>query len=210
MVLRQNIAQERYGKSYSPLYIALVFKWRCHFYNIILKVFGNAKEIDFPILFTPLEQYVEGFTVEYGDINALPPDIIPERHEKNEVGEGCHFIGKDTIYIFYDQSPSISPQRQRFTIAHEWGHIFQRLDWDFKSDMEGVADPEERDAIIESVAHHFANNYLVPFPLFQSQYLKHRKNLCKEPTPYALAQCFNVSESMMKICFEKHKDKIKQ
>ena len=173
----------------------MVHKWRFHFYDIIHKVFENVGQFDFPIVFTPLEQYLDGFTVEYHDIRELPSDLLTDLRADDEIEEGWNFIRKGTIHIFYD--PSVPQTRQRFTIAHEWGHVFQKLDWEFKQDMEAIPDVREQKRIIESVANHFAAYYLVPFPLCRREYQEAVNAHGNGVLNIRLAERFNVSEEVI-------------
>lgn len=159
-VLRHKPAQGlRYGKC-SPLYMSMVKKWRAHFQGVILKVLAKAGRFAFPMDFKPLELYMQGFETIYLDIKDA--DLLGGVPETEKHGEGWHYISmKDgLVVIFYD--PHMPHRRTRFTKAHEWGHIFQMIDEEFRADMEAIPDPKERDAIIESIANHFAADYLMP------------------------------------------------
>ena len=167
-VLRNKPARgRRYGRC-SPRYMAAVHKWRFHFYGVILNnVLRNGSTLELPFDFAPYEKFMEGFKVEYRDINDLPQEFLAELREAGEVNEGWNYIQDGVVYIFYD--PTVSRERQRFTIAHEWGHVIQKLDEDFRMDMEAIPDATERTAIIESVANHMASFYLVPHPLLNRE-----------------------------------------
>jgi len=194
-VLRQKTAHKRsYGRN-SETYMSMVHKWRFHYYGIIHKVFENAGEFDFPIVFAPLEKYLDGFTVEYHDIGDLPSDLLSDLRHEDEVEEGWNFIHEGTIHIFYDAN--VHPKRQRFTIAHEWGHVFQKLDWEFKQDMEAIPNVHEQKRIIESVANHFAAYYLVPFPLFRCEYQEAMNARGNGGLHARLAERFEVSEEVI-------------
>lgn len=170
VALHQKVAHgRRYGR-YSPRYKAMVHKWRFHFYGVLYDVLSNASSLDLPLDFTALEKYMgDSFAVEYRDIADLPKDFLDHLREVGEIKEGWKYIDtkKGIIYIFFD--PRVSMERQRFTIAHEWGHVFQKIDGDFKMDMEAIPNEEERNAIIESVANHIAAFYLVPHPLLKAE-----------------------------------------
>jgi len=175
--------------------MSMVHKWRFHYYGIIHSVFKSAGEFDFPIVFAPLENYLDGFSVEYHNIGDLPSDLLSDLRYEDEVEEGWNFIHDGTIHIFYDAT--VYPKRQRFTIAHEWGHVFQKLDWEFKQDMEAIPDVLEQKRIIESVANHFAAYYLVPFPLFKRECEETIEIQTWYPLNSRLADRFNVSENVI-------------
>ncbi len=149
--------------------MAMVFKWRFHFYGVLYDVLLKAKPLNLPLDFTALEKYMDGFTVEYRNIADLPEEFLADLRQAGEVKEGWNHIDTKNgiVYIFFD--PNMSKERQRFTIAHEWGHVFQKLDSEFKADMESLPNAEERNAIIESVADHMAAFYLVPHPLLKAE-----------------------------------------
>lgn len=150
--------------------MAMVHKWRFHFYGVISDALENAEHFSIPMDFAPLEKYMDGFVVEYHDVADLPEDVLVDQcMNGDEVEEGWHCIDRQQgiIHIFYD--PRVHPNRQRFTIGHEWGHVLQRCDFGFRSDMEAIPDPLERQAIIESVAGHIAAFYLVPHPILMSE-----------------------------------------
>lgn len=193
-VLRKNAAHGRRYGTYSETYVTEVHKWRFHFYGVIHKVFRNVGEFDFPIVFAPLETYLDGFKVEYHAISDLPQNVLADLRANDEIEEGWNFISDGEIHIFYDESTSLV--RQRFTIAHEWGHVFQKLDWEFKAAMEAIPNPKERQLIIESVANHFAAYYLVPFPLLNREYFDAHDTVGNKYTPL-LARRFNVSEQVI-------------
>lgn len=195
VVLRQKTAHRRTYGNNSRTYMHMVHKWRFHFYDIIHKVFENAGQFDFPIVFAPLELYLDGFTVEYHDIRELPNDLLVDLRADDEIEEGWNFIHDGTVHIFYDSS--VNQNRQRFTIAHEWGHVFQKLDWEFKQDMEAIPDIREQKRIIESGANHFAAYYLVPFPLFKREYEEAIEVQTWYPLNSRLADRFNVSENVI-------------
>lgn len=208
-VLREKPAHKQGFGQNSERYMFTVRKWRHAYYGLVHDILMEANQFNFPIDFSPIEQYFSNFSIEYHDIAELPSDFLAHLREEGEVEEGWNLVDKKAgiIHIFYD--PNVSLQRQRFTIAHEWGHVIQKFDPPFKADMESIPDDAERNAIVESVANHFAAYYLVPHPI-----LTHEIGCLGEMgvrTLYVeLAQRFNVSEQMMQICLTNFRPKIKR
>lgn len=180
----------------------MVFKWRFHFYRVLDDVRHNASNRKPPYGFRALEDYMDGFRVEYLDIATLPSGFLEELRAEGEITEGWHFIdvASGVIYIFYD--PTVSPERQRFTIAHEWGHILQRLDTEFKADVEAIPDAKERTEIIESVANHIAAYYLAPHPILKRELDAAVRDRNEESYIIdRLAKRFRVSQQVISISF---------
>lgn len=197
VVLREKPVQfGTYGKN-SSTYISMVSKWRHHFYGVIDHVHENACTAFPPVTFKPIREYFDGFVIRYYDISALPTEIGDTLRMEGEETEGWHQIDKKRgiIRIFYDKR--VPETRQRFTVAHEWGHVFQSLDLSFKSDMESVSDPSERNRIIESVADHFAGYYLVPQNLLQRELGQFDFQTSPDEHISYLANRFNVSNEAM-------------
>jgi len=196
-VLQKNTAQEVQG-NYSPLYCAMVNKWRHHFYRVINHVHATCGSNSTPVEFEPLEKYFDGFTPMYLSIQEASQIIVETLVCKDGVVEGWNFIDTEnsSILIFFD--PSVAVVRQRFTIAHEWAHVAQSLDGQFKADMETIEDDNERRAVIESVANYFAAYYLSPSYLL---YLETQRELSTIPQYLeqvsALARKFNISKPAM-------------
>lgn len=192
--VRSTFSRQKFFKHYSSVYPAMVHKWRYHFYGIIDGLLQRLGTPDIPLSFLPLELYMQGWEVGYCDIKLVPPDLLPVCNI-GEVGEGWNLIRGKTIYLFYD--PDVSPVRQRFTLGHEWGHVFQKLDGDFKMEMEALESDEERNAIIESVANYFAAYYLVPHSLLHRQLTT--ANIFEPHLDVipSLARSFNVSEAVI-------------
>ncbi|MCR4278985.1 MAG: ImmA/IrrE family metallo-endopeptidase [bacterium] len=194
-VLRHKPTHGRmYGRR-SLRYMLTVKKWRCHFYRVILDVLKNAGQFNFPLDFAPLEKYLDGFNVIYTDINELPEGTLKSMRGDDEIEEGWNIIDSTTIYIFYDAN--LSMQRQRFTIVHEWGHVFQKLDEEFKSDIEAMPNAEERKAVIESIADHFAAFYLAPDPLLKAEIREVKAHPSFLPIQIQLAHRFDISPAAM-------------
>ncbi len=181
----------------SPLYMAMVRKWRYHFSGVLDRLFSRLDPaVSPPFDFAPLEGYMKGFVVRLHSIHDLPSDMLISKCSPDETEEGWYSIKGGAIHIFYDHTVTLS--RQRFTIAHEWGHVFQKIDTEFKKDMEAVPDDAEREKIIESVANHFAAYYLVPDTHLDRELT--RMNLFKTDTADylpQLAQRFNLSPEAM-------------
>lgn len=192
--VRSTFSRQKSFTPRSSVYPAMVHKWRYHFYGVIDGALQRLGTPDIPLNFSLMELYMQGWKVRYGDIKSVPADILPVC-SIGEVGEGWNLILGKTIYLFYD--PDVSPVRQRFTLGHEWGHVFQKLDGNFKMDMETIPDDEERVGVIESVANYFSAYYLVPHSLLEQQMAL--VNLFELPAQLipSLAKTFNVSEAVM-------------
>ena len=196
-VLRKKAAHKySYGRC-SLHYMVTVKKWRQHFRGVVISIFQNAKRFGLPVTFDPIEQYMSGFEVQYHEITDLPSDLLARYRAPDEIAEGWNFIDQGIIHIFYD--PTMQPERIRMTIAHEWGHVIQRLDGEFMADMEAMRDTEERDAIIESLAYKFANDYLMPEPVVRHKWLELQKWHEVLPNEHvaSIAHTFSVSFTAM-------------
>lgn len=190
-VLRKKPAHGRmYGRR-SLRYMLTVKKWRIHFYGVILDVLKQAGRFNLPLDFAPLENYFDGFNVHYVDINTLPTGTLAPMRGENEIEEGWNFIEGKNIYILYDAN--LSRQRQRFTIVHEWAHVFQKIDEEFKADIEAMPNAEERKAVIESIADHFAAFYLAPDPILKVELREVKQLSTSAPQAFELARRFDIS-----------------
>ncbi len=188
-VLRKKTRQRpRYGQC-SPLYMEKVKKWKHHFRDIVHKVFMNADTVSVPINFAPMSQYLNGFLFEYYPFN-------PTEHGLNIDGM-YDIVDEGTIRIFV--ANDVPRERQRFTIAHEFAHILQRFDGEFMADMEAIADPVERQNIIERVAEITASYYLAPYPVLKRAYARAIEHDDRWVIR-SLATEFAVSVKMMEIC----------
>lgn len=196
-VLRQNSAhQSMYGRT-TRTYRRKVKKWREHFNDLVIDILKQTNTKNYPVMFRPLAQYFDGFNIHYVKLNTLPDGILSSLHKKDEEAEGWHLVDGKDIYIIYNSETS--EKRQRFTIAHEWGHICQQFDEEFKADMESIANDEERNAIIESVANHFAGCYLAPDPFIARELAIYKTHGGFMPLEMEMANSFNVSFQCMEI-----------
>lgn len=148
----------------------------------ILKEFGNP--YDAPInLHTLLQQM---------GISAIPMNFTSLEKKINK----GHILGLvladgDNVAIYY--SVGDTPNRQRFTIAHELGHICKHLkpetsdypyiDWRIE---------EQADSIYEIQANAFAGELLIPLHKLKEIYLS-----MSFPTSKKLAAFFSVSINVM-------------
>jgi hypothetical protein len=195
--LQQNTTQERYGNN-SQEYQAMVHKWRYHFYKVIDAIHNLYSPKSIPVQFAPIEQYFDGFNITYKNIKDVPQSILSILKCDGEITEGWNWIEPEgtNIIIFFDTD--VVDVRQRFTIAHEWAHIVQSFDGEFKADMEAIASDIERSRIIESVANHFAAYYLTPelhvqYELENDPLELHNLSI----NIFALACSFQVSNQVM-------------
>lgn len=148
----------------------------------ILKEFGNTDE--FPL---DLEYLLKNI-----GISALPMDFTKLEQKLNR----GHILGlvlsdKNNAVIYYSEKDSLN--RQRFTIAHELGHICQHLrpdstdypyiDWRIE---EHSSDPDER------LANVFAGELLIPLSKLKEVYMS-----LTIPNSKDLALAFGVSVNVM-------------
>jgi len=167
-----------------------VKKWKHHFRGIVHKIFMNADEVSIPIAFAPMAQYLNGFLFEYCPFDPAECGL--------NVDGMYEITDESVIRIFV--ATDVPRSRQRFTVAHEFAHILQRFDGEFMADMEAIADPGERQDIIERVAEITASYYLAPYPVLKRAY--HRA-VAEHGESWALshlADQFAVSYKMMTIC----------
>ena len=148
----------------------------------VLNEFGNLNDI--PIDLTNLLEKI--------GISALPMDFtsLEQRLNKGHI-LGLVLTTKDNAVIYY--SAKDTPNRQRFTIAHELGHICSHLrpdtndypyiDWR----IEEEANNEE-----ERIANIFAGELLIPLQLLKEKYLS-----LKFPSSKDLANIFATSVNVM-------------
>lgn len=148
----------------------------------ILQEFGNPNEV--PI---DLERILENI-----GISARPEDFTDLEKKLNK----GHILGlvlsnKQNAIIYYSKNEKLN--RQRFTIAHELGHIcnhitprsddYAYIDWRIEEESETEA---ERDANI------FAGELLIPIKKLKEVYLS-----MKYPSSSELAKIFGTSINVM-------------
>ncbi len=186
-VLRNFAGQKpKYGQA-PPLYMEMVKKWKHHFRDVVHKIHTNYGSLKPPIGFEPMEAYLSGFNIRY----------IPFDPKKIGIElDGFYKMNGGDVRIFY--AVDLGEQRSRFTIAHELIHVLQRFDLEFMADMEAIEDENLRQVIIERIAEIAASYYLAPEKLVRFEYMF-------EPRPRQLAETFNVSRAMMKICVSDYK-----
>ncbi len=163
-------------------------------------MYENADSLSLPMTFEPLELYMSGFKVHYHHITELPDGFLSNLSVDGKQEEGWHYVDVEAgeIRIFFD--PRVGVKRQRFTIAHEWGHVFQQIDLEFKSAIEAMPDEYERQLIIERLADKFAGYYLVPRPVFRYELAKLVDLISPQLFASVLSAKFDVSEGVIKIC----------
>ncbi len=168
------------------LYYSQLKHWQAYFREAIDNILIADPTLTIPISFKPFERYLSGFKIEYyGFDNTTLPGV-----------HGCHVIEGDTIKIYY---ASNCPQtRKRFSVAHEFIHVYQRLDPHFRSSMEALPSAEVRGKLIERIAENIASYYLVPAPLLADAY-KREKDI------RTLADTFCVSPKTMEICVDQYR-----
>jgi hypothetical protein len=181
----------RQKPSYLPyplkqLYYSQLKHWQAYFREAIDNILIADPSLTIPVSFKPFERYLSGFEIEYyGFDNTFLPSV-----------HGCHTIEDGKIKIYY---ASNCPQtRKRFSVAHEFIHIYQRLDPHFRSSMEALPSDEVRAKLIERIAENIASYYLVPQPLLENCY-KTDKDV------YSLASTFCVSQKTMEICLKEYR-----
>ncbi|OGL72039.1 hypothetical protein A3C17_04630 [Candidatus Uhrbacteria bacterium RIFCSPHIGHO2_02_FULL_53_13] len=165
-------------------------KWKHHFRGIVHKILLNAKDKTLPIAFSPMEHYLDGFDFEYYNFD-------PNEEELNI--DGSYEIEDGRIIRIF-VATDVPRSRQRFTIAHEFCHIIQLYDGEFMADMEAIADPTERENIIERIAEMTASYYLAPLPLIQREYQRAVEEFGHGYALPHLTNKFAVSHTMMSIC----------
>lgn len=148
----------------------------------ILKEFGNPNEI-------PINLYE---LLEKIGISALPMDfsVLEKKLNKGHI-LGLVLSTPKNAVIYYSENDTLN--RQRFTIAHELGHICQHLkpdtndypyiDWRIE---------EEANNEIEKIANNFAGELLIPLHKLKEIYLS-----MSLPTSKDLANYFGVSINVM-------------
>lgn len=148
----------------------------------ILNDFGNPNEI-------PIN--LENLLLQIG-ISALPMDFTDLERKLNK----GHILGlvlsdANNAVIYYSENDS--PNRQRFTIAHELGHIARHLrpdtndypyiDWRIE---------EEANNMDEKIANIFAGELLIPLHKLKEIYLS-----MSRPSSTDLAKIFGTSVNVM-------------
>ena len=71
-------------------------------------------------------------------------------------------------------------------------------------EMEAIPDTDERAAIIERVAEITASYYLAPYPLVKRAYFKLVQLRGQDWAQVLVAEDFDVSQSMMRICLSEY------
>lgn len=148
----------------------------------ILNEYGNMNNV--PINLTELLTNI--------GISALPMDFTDLEKRINK-GHILGLVLKDDKNAVIYYSKNDSPNRQRFTIAHELGHICEHLvpdstDYpyiDFRIEEECQNDNEKK-------ANIFAGELLIPLPKLKEVYLS-----MTLPTSPALAKRFGTSLNVM-------------
>lgn len=148
----------------------------------ILKEYGDLDCI--PINLTMLLQNI--------GISALPMDFT-DLEKSLHKGHILGLVLKDTknAVIYYSKNDSVN--RQRFTIAHELGHICNHLVPD--SDDYPYIDwriEEESETEKEKMANIFAGELLIPLPKLKDVYMS-----MTFPFSSDLAKQFGISENVM-------------
>ena len=148
----------------------------------VLEEFGNPNEI-------PIN--LEGLLENIG-ISALPTDFTALETKLNK----GHILGlvlsnRKNAVIYYGKNEK--PNRQKFTIAHELGHIcshiaprsddYAYIDWRIE---------EEAETETEKDANIFAGELLIPIKKLKEIYLS-----MKYPSSVELAKKFGVSVNVM-------------
>lgn len=165
-VLHENLTHRQKYQRRNLWHRLTLYKWKMHNDRVIASIFDAVGWPDSPpVNFEPLQQYLGGYGTEYLDIRDFPEDLLPHKCTKNEIAEGRHIIGDRTIYFFADER--VWHTRRRFTLAHEWGHVFQFFDDEFKIEMEAIPNPSIRQDIIECTANAFASSFLMPSRLIR-------------------------------------------
>jgi len=197
VVLREKIDHRRKYLHRGTWHRLTLYKWKMHFDRIITGVFDETGWSNPPINFDPLHQYMAGYDIAYLDIHDFPDELFPHDCANYEVAEGRNIIGNCTIYLFSDEN--IWETRRRFTLAHEWGHVFQYFDDEFKAEMEAIPNPAIRQDVIECVANAFASSYLMPSRLIKDA-VAHLPMFPVDPqlTAQFTARGFNVSQEAMR------------
>lgn len=118
-------------------------------------------------------------------------DLFHDVDEYNETLSGCAFFREATNEFVVKYNPTESPNRQRFTIAHELGHIVlgHVRPGEEKRDRSLVPDKMDQD---EVAANQFAAEIVVPY-----QFLKHYVYVEGFFRAADLARIFGVSEQAM-------------
>lgn len=187
-VLQEKVTHETtYGLT-SKEYQEKVFKWKHHFYGVVRQLHRAYPSTALPVGFDPMVQYLSGFKVEMHKFNPI---------KENVEFEGLNHIKGGDVHIFY--STLVPPERQRFTAAHEFAHVLQRLDPEFRADMDAVEDDVEREKIIESVANYIASFYLAPPEVVDALLEGECKLGDAEQSRACVAQKLWVSQEMAKV-----------
>ena len=145
------------------------------------------------------------------NINQPPIDIISIAKSYNisikpyDLGEGVSgvlVIDKDKSVIGYN--PSEHPHRQRFTVAHEFGHyVLHRKHSELFVDKEKVLFRNQDSATGEFKREREANNFaaamLMPKYLLENEAKKRDTDFFDEASISDLAKLFNVSVQAMTI-----------
>lgn len=183
-VLRQKSSFLPYPLN--QLYRSQLKHWQAYFHEAIDNILIADQTLSIPISFKPFVRYLSGFEIEfYGFDNFLQPNV-----------HGCHVIEGNKIKIYYATNCPLV--RQRFTVAHEFIHIYQRLDPHFRSSMEALPSDDVRAKLIERIAENIASYYLVPAPLLEDAYKR-------DKDPSSLANTFCVAKKTMEICMDQYK-----
>lgn len=182
-VLQQKHTQIQEQDFKNHAYYSLRIKWRHHYYNRIDKILLAAKSVSLPIDFKPFENYFSGFTVEY---RAFDNEKMPTLHGFSDYNNGH-------IRIFY--ASNCVEHRQRFTIAHEFIHIYQLFDPEFRAELEALPSEAAQQDMAEHIANKAAAFYLVPKPILEQE-LERPKNMI------GVCSFFGVSQATLDICLK--------
>jgi hypothetical protein len=193
-VLQKKVAHEnRYGKT-SKCYQEKVYKWKHHFLGVMQELQSAFPPEKLPIDFSSISLYLSGFNVHLESFN-------PNKHGYDF--EGVSYVEGKDVYIFY--SILVPPERQRFTVAHEFAHVLQKLDSEFLEDMEAIEDADDRAKILEAVADYIAAFYLAPLSITEDLLI----GKCFAGTPEQRAECIArelwVSKQMAKITISNYR-----
>lgn len=118
-------------------------------------------------------------------------DLIKDVDDKGDTLSGCAFFDDDTDEFVVKYNPTESPNRQRFTIAHELGHVVlgHVQPGKPKKDRSLVYDKMDKD---EVAANQFAAEIVIPHKLLK-QYV-YDEGFYRAAD---LARLFGVSEQAM-------------
>ena len=150
----------------------------------VLEEYGNKNSI--PI---DLESLIKSI-----GISVLPMDFTELENRKNQ----GHIMGlvlsdEKNAVIYYSSQDRVN--RQRFTIAHELGHICLTLSDDkrhFFVDWRRESESDDENNLHEKNANIFAGELLIPFHKLKEEYMNMRY-----PNSVDLAYKFGVSVNVM-------------